>query len=123
VASLYTGLGNVYQSLGKYEEALECYQKELDITVRLVGQPGRRHEHLQYSRAERDSRRFGRGAQVFLECENIYAKALGADHEKTLDAAMRAQTVGEEEEDEEGGGGDSNEGEEEDQAGDSEESE
>ena len=36
----------------------------------------------------------------------------GADHEETLDAAMRALTVGEEEEDEEGE-------EEEDQAGDS----
>ena len=31
---------------------------------------------------------------LFLECEQIYAKVLGADHEETLDAAMRAQTVG-----------------------------
>ena len=43
---------------------------------------------------------------------------LGADHEETLDAAMRAQTVGEKEEDEEGEE-DSDRGEEEDQAGDS----
>ena len=41
-----------------------------------------------------------------------------ADDEETLDAAMRALTVGEEEEDEEEEG-DSNQGEEEDQAGDS----
>ena len=40
--------------------------------------------------------------RLFLECEQIYAKVLGADHEETLDAAMRALTVGEEEEDEEG---------------------
>jgi hypothetical protein len=40
--------------------------------------------------------------RLFLECEQIYAKVFGADHEETLDAAMRAQTVGEEEEDEEG---------------------
>jgi hypothetical protein len=60
---------------------------------------------------------FGRGAQ--LECEQIYAKVLGANHEETLDAAMCAQTVGEEEEDEEGEEGDSDEGEEEGQAGDS----
>ena len=41
---------------------------------------------------------------LFLDCEQIYAKVLGADHEKTLDAAMRAQAVGEvdEEESEEG---------------------
>ena len=42
-----------------------------------------------------------------------------ADDEETLDAAMRALTVGEEKEDEEGEEGDSNQGEEEDQAGDS----
>ncbi len=35
-------------------------------------------------------------------CEQIYLKVFGADHEETLDAAMRAQTVGEEKEDEEG---------------------
>jgi hypothetical protein len=38
---------------------------------------------------------------LFLECEQIYANVLGVDHEKTLDAAMRAQTVGEEKEEEE----------------------
>ena len=59
---------------------------------------------------ERESRRFGRGAQ--LECEQIYAKVFGADHEETLDAAMRPLTVGEEEEDEQGEEGDSDQGEE-----------
>ena len=58
--------------------------------------------------------------RLFLECEKIYVKVFGADHEETLDAAMRALTVGEEEEDEEGEEGDSSDqGEEEDQAGDS----
>ena len=37
---------------------------------------------------------------LFLECEQIYANVLGVDHEETLDAAMRAQTVGEEDEEE-----------------------
>ena len=40
--------------------------------------------------------------RLLLECEQIYAKVFGADHEETLDAAIRALTVGEEEEDEEG---------------------
>ena len=31
--------------------------------------------------------------RLFLECDQIYAKVLGADHEETLDAAMRALTV------------------------------
>jgi hypothetical protein len=42
----------------------------------------------------------------------------GADHGETLDAAMRALTVGEEKEEEEGGEGDSDEREEDDQPGD-----
>ncbi len=41
-----------------------------------------------------------------LECEQIYAKVLGADDEETLDAAMRALTVGEEKEEEQGEEGD-----------------
>ena len=57
--------------------------------------------------------------RLFLECQQIYLKVFGADHEETLDAAMRALTVGEEEEDEEGEEEDSDRGEEEDQAGDS----
>ena len=57
--------------------------------------------------------------RLFLECEQIYANVFGADDEVTLDAAMRALTVGEEKEDEEEEEGDSNQGEEEDQAGDS----
>ncbi len=54
--------------------------------------------------------------RLFLECEQIYAKVLGADHEETLDAATRALSVCEEEEEEEGEEGDSDQGEEEDQA-------
>jgi hypothetical protein len=57
--------------------------------------------------------------RLFLECEQIYAKVFGADHEETLDAVIRAQTVDEEQEEEAGEEGDSDEGEGEDQAGDS----
>jgi hypothetical protein len=57
--------------------------------------------------------------RLFLECEQIYAKVFGADHEETLDAAMRALTVCEQEEEEQGEEGDSDQGEEDDQAGDS----
>ena len=46
--------------------------------------------------------------KLFLECEQIYAEVYGQDHSKTLDAARRAQNVGQEsgddgEEEEEGG--------------------
>ena len=57
--------------------------------------------------------------RLFLECEQMYVKLFGADHEETLDAATRPLTVGAEEEDEEGEEGDSDQGEEEGKAGDS----
>ena len=60
-----------------------------------------------------------RGASCFSASLKAGAWVFGANHEETLDAAMCAQTVGEEEEDEEGEEGDSDEGEEEGQAGDS----
>jgi alpha-tubulin suppressor-like RCC1 family protein len=50
------------------------------------------------------------GAQEFVKCEQIYAKVFGADHVERLDAAMYAQTVGEEKEGDEGEEEDSDEG-------------
>ena len=47
--------------------------------------------------------------RIFLECEHTYAKVFGADHEETLNAAGRAQAVGEEKKEEEGEEGDSDE--------------
>ena len=51
--------------------------------------------------------------RLFLECQQIYVKVFGADHEETLDAAMCALTVGEEKEEEQGEEEDSDQGEEE----------
>jgi tetratricopeptide (TPR) repeat protein len=36
-AASYTGLGNVFKSQGKYEEALEMHTKSLDIKTRILG--------------------------------------------------------------------------------------
>ena len=38
--------------------------------------------------------------KLFLECEQIYAEVYGQDHSETLDAARRAQNVGQERDDE-----------------------
>ena len=38
--------------------------------------------------------------KLFLECEQIYAEVYGPDHSETLDAARRAQNVGQERDDE-----------------------
>jgi tetratricopeptide (TPR) repeat protein len=37
VAVSYMGLGDVYESLGKFEEALEMHTKSLDIQTRIHG--------------------------------------------------------------------------------------
>jgi len=37
VSASYNNIGLVYNRQGKYEEVIEYYQKDLDITVRLVG--------------------------------------------------------------------------------------
>ena len=51
-----------------------------------------------------------RKSDAYGACEQVYLKVFGADHEETLDAAMRALTVGEEDEDEEGEEEDSDRG-------------
>ena len=91
-----------------------------DITIKISGQlclevATSKHKIAGLKEAQGDLE----GARrLFLECEQIYAKVFGADHGETLDAAMRALTVGEEEEDEEGEEGDGDQGEEEGQPGD-----
>ena len=121
MAKSYNNIGNVYNSQGKYEEALEIHSKSLDIKTRILG--GNNHLDVAASKYNIASLKETQGdlegaRSLFLECEQIYLKVFGADHEETLDAAMRALTVGEEEEDEEGEE-DSDRGEEEDQADDS----
>ena len=106
---------NVYFQKAEYENALVQYQKALEIQTRVFGSD---HPDVATSKYNIASLKETQGdlegaRRLFLECEQIYAKVLGADHEETLDAAMRALTVGEEEEDEEGEEGDSDQGEEE----------
>jgi hypothetical protein len=45
VASTYNNMGNVYDSQGQYETA--CYQKDLDITIRVFG-----HQHKDVATAK-----------------------------------------------------------------------
>ena len=93
------GIGNVYQRQGKYEQALVQHQKALEAFLAVYGQ----EHHSWYNIADLKEAQgdLEEARTLFLECEQIYANVLGVDHEETLDAAMRAQTVGEEEEEEE----------------------
>ena len=93
VADSWTNIGIVYGKKGDRAAATEMYTKAYHIFLKVLGP---HHPETQ-------------GLKPFVP----------SVHEETLDAAMRALTVGEEEEDEEGEEGDSDQGEEEDQAGDS----
>jgi len=46
VAASYMGLGIVYESLVKYEEALEMYTKSLDIQTRVHGGDNQREREV-----------------------------------------------------------------------------
>jgi hypothetical protein len=111
----------MYQNQGHCDKALDIYRSVLETKIRVCGHNSQNVAASKYNIAGlKETQGDLEGARrVFLGCEQIYAKVLGAGHEEILDAAMRAQTVGEEEEDKEGEKGDSDEGEEEDQAGDS----
>ena len=38
MAASYLNIGGVYRKQGRYEEALDYYHRDLEITVRVVGQ-------------------------------------------------------------------------------------
>ena len=83
VAASYNNIGTVYESLGKYEEALEMYTKSLDIMTRILGgdnPPRCSGEQVQYSLFERDSGRCGRGAQAISRvrtdlCQGVWRRS------------------------------------------------
>jgi len=86
----------VYQKEGKLEQALEYYRKDLEIKIQVLG-----HEHTDVATCKYNMAivhevqgNLERARLLFLECQSIYAEIFGADHEETLDAAMRAETVG-----------------------------
>ena len=96
VAKTYCNMANVYESQGLFERALEFYQKDLDITVNILGQDCRRVADTKYNIADLHE---GQGnleaaRELFLESAEIYAAVLGPEHDETLDARRRAETVG-----------------------------
>jgi hypothetical protein len=115
----------IYETQGHYDQALEVYKPVLETKIRVCGQDSLDVATSKHNIASvKETQGSLKGARrLFLECEQTCAKVFGADHEETLDAAMRSQTVGEEKKDEEGEEGDTDEGEKVDQAGDSGESE
>ena len=97
MADTYNNIGVVYEEKGDLENALLQYQRALEVFLAVYGQ-----EHLDVASSKYNiaglkeaQGELEEARSLFLECEQIYANVLGVDHEETLDAAMRAQTVGE----------------------------
>ena len=73
------------------------YQKSLDIRISVFGTENHVSDHpsvadSKYNMALLHKRRneTERARQLFLECEQIYAKVYGPDHSETKDAAQQA---------------------------------
>ena len=96
VAASYMNIGNVYNSQGKYEEALVQYRRSLDIKFRVLDHSHPDVANSKYNIADLHEKQgdVEEAKKLFLECEQIYAGVYGQDHSETLDAARRAQNVG-----------------------------
>jgi tetratricopeptide (TPR) repeat protein len=77
VAASYNGLGLVYGSLGKYEEALEMHTKSLDITTCILGDDN----HLNVATSLMN-------VAIIYEAQGKYEEALKM-HKKSLDIKTR----------------------------------
>ena len=92
VAVSYINIGGVYYSQGQYEQALEYYQKGLEIKIKVSGQdhPDVATSKYNIARLKKTQGDLEGARRLFLECEQIYLKAYGPDHSETVDAARRA---------------------------------
>ena len=85
-------IGEVYRQQGRYEEALDYYHRDLEITVRVVGQEHPQVADSKYNLAllHKKRRETDKARQLFLECEQTYSAVYGPDHSETQDAARQA---------------------------------
>ena len=74
----------VYDSQGKYEEALEYYQKDLDITVRLVGgdHPDVANSYLVIGNVYNSQGQYERALENHQKALEIFIKVSGQDHRR-----------------------------------------
>ena len=77
------------------------YQKSLDIRISVFGTENHVSDHpsvadSKYRIAEIHEKQgnLKEAKAIFLECEKIYSKVFGDEHERTLDTRTRAATVG-----------------------------
>ncbi len=85
VAASYNNIGNVYDSLGKCEEALEYYQKALEIDIKVSGQD---HPDVASSIKNIGIVYHNKGdraaaTEMYTKTYHIFLKVLGPHHPET----------------------------------------
>ena len=100
MAGTYNNIAGVYQRQGKYEMALELYEKCLAIRIKALGED---HPSVattyhsvapaKYNLADSLAKQgeLARAGDLFRESAAIYSKVLGAEHEQTLNALKGAR--------------------------------
>ena len=91
----YMNVANVYDSQGKYEEALDKHQKSLDIKIKVAGHDHKEVADSKWNMAmmfEAQGKR-AEARKLFLECEQIYSKAYGPHHAETYGPHHMALTM------------------------------
>ena len=92
MAKSYNNIGLVYDSQGKYDDALDYYQKSLKIKITAVGSD---HPDVAISKFNiasllRNMDKAAESKQMFTEAAGIFRAALGADHPHTKMAERRS---------------------------------
>ena len=86
VAKSYPNIGNVYDSQGKYEEAMEMHKKSLDIKTRIYGGDNHPDVAVSYQNLAAVYQRQGNHVQtkeMVTKTYHIFLKKLEPDHPQT----------------------------------------
>ena len=95
VATTLNGMASVYRSQGRYEEALEHYERALAVRRKALGEEHHYVGDTLYNIAEvyDNQGRYSEAASSYDAAADTYAKAYGEDHDETLDATRRADSM------------------------------
>merc|ERR1719352_2215241 len=98
VAASYNSIGSVYRSQGKYDDALDYYQKSLKIKITAVGSdhPDVASSKLNIGLLFKATNKKEEAKNLFLEAAAIRRKMLGPAHHLTQKSERLASAASQE---------------------------